>query len=1837
MADAEVIAKNVCQYWNPEEPARCKNWDGNGCTFRSKDPDGGDSIFAQYGPFCNLLGTKDVCAQYDGSGTQKLCILPDPHRHVVNRKTGKKWIDLPTTGPNGGVIGTIDFSPITEWNNGNCDGAGTAGKCTAYHSYHLAFSSIQPDDKEGSLGYDDTGMSVIDGTITPLSHVIYNLRARLGRCFWWAGDPETFTVDEDGIVNEIDFLCTNPDEITGNYQGFKWDNDLNMYRSPCNGAKPECPRYTSGICWQYCIDEKMRQGDKILAEQILEIRYYIKQEKWTEQEYKDSFRRPDLYGWLGAVSYTQNARHNLIEWTIPSRRAYLEFGSEVFEVLYSDEVLTKGMESSDHKRDYPDLVESLNELILAPVIKNKFDQVRDVNIFEVTSLTHEFIPIFGTMFYYNSLTYGLNLSDPDIEIPSGILSNLRASDSMQKIKVKLSEGDKQKANKSETFDKFYNKLDCLLNWMAFAMPDKMVPSVFGKLESLFYVEMPTFFGDNEIYIFNKGSGRWEFDKIKVKQLIATGVIGQTSFTLLGEGETSYLPAYDSDFNAYANENGEITFGFFPMTSKGSGSKLEADYAYNDSVRKRIPAVASVLPDKDTYDFSHKWYRIVIEATIVAMENMRFIGNSGYVLITIDDGKKQLSRVLRPWEVDGDIVLQFPDDTECKMEVYSEDNDKLEPNQIILKPEDVKDFKAPCPGTNIVFAKIYTYEKRGVNETSDGEEIWPPYLSEADNLIIYRGQGDIEQRGGNEFVLTGFGYESLTISVVFRGTNGRFKGQIKTKMITWIRQPYCRDVEIKYVWGARFNSYKLLPEFNAYGPTGVEPLDPGFGYYMPMCGDHDLSVRTGLGPMWYPYNDCEAIARYSVTGVLSEWAIHIMDPFVASAEGDPPTHGAHDMRMLGPADNTGVTCDTHASLWSCLLDWSFCNSIKQGQNIFSGYGRYRGGLSALARITATMVGGSLPKFGNTYRDFMRSYRAMDNVDYYYPSGSRHLRKRKWVPVPEFYTSSDITKPASEFPYKLYCTDDFYDEGAPFIHPMGLLLADNRIEGVDIGETVVDGERYHFEDVFRTHSSLVGVYYPYPKDLYLVGSNLVPLISWYTYKDDPEGGSNSIQWAWQEVWKDLERGTADISKVSCPDVIDVCCTESSLEFGGCLYSSPYYAEECDVDLYGRHLFFDLQHPDYKYDALLAEHRLVSEEGQYDFFVRTPDFKIVAGGIREYFWATLGSGPYRAFDLDGSWNPGHSEDIHPWDDDETNEWYVLYNTCTQSPWVEEVTLFATTTAPPYVAETEESAELDGRMIKTYDDVGDEVKTYYQRGVSAPFDTDLMDYIARKKEILPPLNYEIGFSKRPSSSSSLFAGITPNTLYPAENRVDMNYVSSTGLLKITMLAHRLSVCNAAIDTSIMVEDPLVFDSGIGLPTGSECTFKYGSISVTDKLIKLYHIPAVVEIRVDGVVKYSCNNMTMALPGTEITTRKCNYPWDVTSVELFDFKKEEADLRESMLSSGGSATCGDATITGNTTLIEVTLRLLPTVDESKEVTAAIEALEKELIKQGRLDKGENIEVEQYVSIQDIYLHHSNFVDSIEQITIHERKYYISTGSHGDIPPHGTDSTGSLLYVNPKDLSSVYQMDNPGGMTGAPNSGGDFKSMNKCRGRLVFEVHEDKERLDIGQGGSTAWLRKAEKEQKKIHDAIINEGEPGFTMKSVVLPGIEDKLEETGTTYSSWTCSFTNSIVLPLQAVIARGTYSPKGQKFVHSWSTAIKVSNCGARGSISHRSAEDVFEYAYTDIATGTGFGTMDPLVAYTRGTAQVLIAPFSYIGPTVYNAEAAQLRALEPLSLPDPVSSLT
>ncbi len=1701
------MAKNSCQYWVPDEPVVCRYWDTSLTMCTYTDFSGRVLITAPLAPYCNLIGTSYYnCALYTAppgisANERGRCVLPDASRQVSRHSDCALWVRPVASGVGttakylDSPVYTMDssgnthlYSPKTYWNfadingykKGDCDGKGTTVTCSGYSPYSLGFSALKPQEPTTALmngllnpeNYDlpycitSSGLEYRD----PLSLSIFNLRAQLGRCRWWEGPHTDFITDPiDGSTSSIKSLCTHKDERAHLFQKYQL-TPQNGYIAPCNGAKPECPGYSSDICWKYVRDKFMSEGDKVLAEQILELRYYLKHEAWGrlvpkqingELEpvygnlYNSSFLEPDLYSWKGTFELG-TAALNTVSAIIPAIKNYFtQF--EYFNVEHEVLNLTAGIPTRNQPSYFPTLVRDLKYTYLSPIIRTVFDkEVTDFsssiasifkpsNIFETSNINHKYLAIWGDSFYYNSYIFAINFSDPDLSGIHYIYQKLKLYENMVEMKKALSK---------EVFEDFYEDLDNKLNTLINNFPDKIFYNTLDIGENAFYINSETFFSDNDIVVFDSTKSFWEYDKISVTKKFIGALIGQTSFSVYGDGGTvEFLPDYRRGFLGNVNKNCKVGFTVFPINKENLN--LDIAYIYNDTLTSKGACF--------------KKYKITAYKNLkLNSDNVKFIGNKGKAVVIVPDIENKLHNIHSNWEIDGDITLYFTDpDGERKvivMNIVNIEDESLEVNQILVQPRNLEKFTSPCSFELQLGKNIYTYEKRSFDEFPSGE-------IELLNNDAIQSTGKLDV-SNNVAQISNFTDAGILASVVYKTSTGRLKGITRSKLLVWVRQPYCRDFEIMYTWSLEYTKWDLYPAgICAYSQTD-SVLDHAFGKaaasFSPSCGDHDKSSRSQCAPMWYPYGTCTPQERYSQLSSAHGNITNIMGIFLKKDPDGNHLYGNWNLRMLGPQENFGKE-KIHASIWKCDCDYSYYNFKKASDNIFSGYARYRGGLDPLTHEFCTRYGGLLPKFGNVYRDQLNSYRSLDRVPYLKQSGSSYSEDYRWMPAPEYFTDLNIFSSPSEVGMDIY-SDDYK---SPYYNQLGLLAINDKIEDISINEEVDYANRYRFEDIFDTNLS-ISLSYPLPRPLYSYTTSdgaASTIITWYSYKEiKPDV---SIQWAWREAWKSLHRPN---SKLFFKDLLL-----------GKINENPY-----SYNLLG---CLDIFYPDYLYDTKQRELRQVINEGDHflSFVVSKPINSLSKENVIPFILLQIDdTGLPRVFDLDGNWVKGEElpENIS----------FKGYNiakvkvSCDKYYSPDITGTSWATTSSLYIEDlinTAFEAKAEEQYLFMYDQNGVYDEKYFKRGLDVQVNPGKFNLLPKIYNKLIAEDYEWSFSSPPVlQPQALLSNLVADEYFPASISLDGAEYKTVepSILSITLDFSK----NAKFFIPKVISKLIL-------------NFKY-LLDLNNLLA--YNVPNIFIYKKEVLEKEF--SLFATVDGSLAAESSSDSYVDISIDLPFDYLSFKTPIKELKIEL-------DNSLTSFTNIDEI--------------------------------QGKNCnKIDNRIELKEIQLTEVKIASIKELITTYERKYYVSLGKYGDIPPEGNNTSGKILFPPLNEISTPYHRDTSFGILGVPNSSGNIKSMNKCRGRILKSCHKDKE---IYMGTSVVNM---EREQKKIHDAVVEEGNTYFGAKAITLSSLVPEFEQLHLTNPSWECAFNNTLLMSLAPVIPQANFNDGGFLWSYDAEAPIKT-----------------------------------------------------------------------------------
>lgn len=1709
---------NKCQYWEVNEPFPCTYWDNENlvCTYKFQDE---FNVDAESAPYCNLLGTDISCSKYKSTSPgdiQARCILPDSRRHVCNRSTGYKWVTS-TSGNNDASDISYetrdwDFDPINGYNDGQCNGAGTDTTCSGYSPYHLGFGVLKPSNNEDLHDtFKENRYSKTEefGYRLPTNFVIYNLRATLSKCHHWNGAAGKFIVDAETGQVELDdtWLCTSSND-TSKYSEFTLEGG-----PPCNGCKPECPYYT-GVCWQYCVDEKMEDGDPILAEQIHELRYYHRENRWTVDDIErifiddgtiftwdgqhksgDSFTtlKGDITLTVGDPYSINTGGQRVLEYEIPAIRSYMD-DFDRFDPKVDSVVLTQDTTVTKYLKDYPTLIREIQQLPLSPVIKNKYTEYTDAageehKYFEVASLQESCSMLVYGKTFYNTSTKAINISDKEISklIPLEVYA---FEDNFRLEMLSPTTLDTEDV---------YTKLKAALTTIALFYPDKIAVNELDEEDLTFISEVPilnknltsTNTNENIIMVWQELDDFISFSTTKFTKRLVGGVLSQSEFTLEGDGKPLPEP-FDFEWahRAQHNKNGKMVFNFIPFVTDNIASS--ASHYFNDSV------IQNPLTTDRFKGYTK--YKYVASEFILEDGDFEVLGSNGYILINLDH--PVLNSVFEPFtfnKINVKYTLDNPnygdeDEEEtitrdCEMELVHHGADRLlGQQQLIVKPKDEQDLASACD-VWITIEDFTFYDKRSYGEEPIEAEFFE-VSEEDDGINSTLDQGELSS-GGGVFTLENFG-DTNTPCVVINNCQGKPFTVYRTKAVTSVKQPCCPDVEIYYNWRANYIEYQNHPICKCCGKASQIDPSQTTKSWTPYCGDHFQNNLQKKGPMWWPYNTCLEWDTYEQLTNLNNFSLDVIGLYQMKGVGydgkEVWIHGSHDMRMQGPHKyygRIGLGCNP---LKPCSCNMRTYNYEKYGDHIFEGYAKIRGGIPTSQLEVWQMTNSLMPKFGNASRPFLRSYRSLDAVPYLDAMGTGVIWKL--MPASMMFNQADIT--TSEDPmWRWHCSGD----GPNVVNPMGFLLAQT-FDGVNVNEEIDEDNRFRHEDIFRCKST-VDIAYQHTTGSYVRRRGEDPLIPWYEFKRYPVAGSDSfVQWAWQENWKDLQRNYNE-------DIADThAFMKTYLEEKEDLSTKGPFINE--TPLKGLLLTLSAEHSDYLYDYKNKEYRQIPDEGTYVLKFKAPIKEDNTGEYIGYPSFSLGNGPSRAINWEGDWLTEENQDgIEYEGSDAIEEFNVeLYDKCIgdkhksretignkvyEYVWSDDVTLFA----EGYDNQSRQVAEDEERMCETYyQEVGDiseyiTLKTYFQRGLDVSINKGNLSELPL--ELFPVDQYALTAGQQSISLECLSYKDSEDN--PITDKIGFQFDN---------LFKTIGVVEISYDFGAKIISP----AKKGIPA----TYKY------------HHKPQI--------------NIYSSDDG--ITTKDLLTSTD--SMEIFSGTKDEYETKKETIVWTND---WDYIASGAKGLI-IEFRCYPTDDELNELSTTIRE---------RFDSTINT-----VKVVSGSLKEEVLADAVEYVNINERKYYVSHGKSGDLPPQGTDDDEDLRVLGKRrgnDRSTVWQTDTSANyavgssskpeVNDVPNSSGKLRFMNKVRGRIVYEGYADGTPASESED-----VIEMEDKQKELFDLAISEMSTTSTMKGVIAPPLKQLLTNAGIVFAGpRNLVLKNDVVQPLVSISNAPQMSGEGHKYI--------------------------------------------------------------------------------------------
>jgi hypothetical protein len=1353
----------ACQYWVEGLPPVCDSWNEGRCTYEDLPrPIGYNS------GFCDGIGRRSWCDKYTYNGLKKgefdppedepACIANCPERCGI----GKQIDNLDYF-----AFRAYNIEEIRGYNKadddpkwvGRCDGLGMGRGlngygvetieemylilpiCNLYRPKIMGFGVLTPRPMPDDITNIHDG-SLSDPLIPmearlPYLFQMYNVRARAQLCAYWGADTSSdFFIDSYGsspseiTINCDSGYCTNTDSKTEPFREptEEWTEDLPYMLQDvwapyggivCNGAKPECPCYTGK--WIYCTDGNTKDGMRITADQIHELRFWAS--NWSSQEEYDEFYRQkpgpsqgdfgdettaDIYTfthWEKAhdddstvnESRMIGQKHHLCMPVPPNER---EFDPDIYitktRTVYPTFLELKGTHAPGDVA-FPTLVRELDEefsnfipdifLMYPYSVRDPFTSI--IPCEEINSATDgicyldtnlEDTPHIQSIGYCirEKAIYFVNGTDisnnhPAIKymntyvraqlIPSNMLDDFNASvaDFLEQIEM----GGIKSVQEGES------------------LYQSGVTDEYG-----FFNVGPTMLYHNTVntmYVIcdYSGSQEYVYRKVHVKTRYWGGLIKQNRF--YQEGQSAAAPRA---FNPAAEAEGKVQFTpkegnfgeIFPTFSFFRSSLLGNKYYYGYCINQyevededvtfwaQVGPTGYIWAELSDVNISYLFDFSIVSAT------MSYKGNNPEKLPCSDEDLSNIVlEPILPVEADGPTSVS---------------RRSVPPNAVLLKSSVPMGFFNSDWSLKITYRYLKLENKKATGENE--RVIWPDGIDEDFSTARFSAAPYVVTKESDGFKVEGIDQGAVTIMAYFTDEEGRVQCAAATRLVLMGHQLSCRAVDIFYSYkSGTSNGFALYPQFAWW--TGVSPTIKPHGITFtntitPKCGDHECHTGTCDGPMWYPFNSCINQDFYNEQNGASSCTFPIeagLDQVLSKGFGMWRYCTIHEYKA-------GVKYSP-TNLLACGTQWRYYYAKYEHDDEFVGWGNIK---AAVNTAEYNYRGWSMPPFGNGGREFVERYLLKDYSSYYDMSGASFVASNEYMPyvldVPDFITD-------------LNCFANSSVAGGLW-EPFSCFPQLSTGLAGWVGESKPSG-RYRFEDVIQpiTHGSCM---YPHPVKVI----NGVPIVKRFGFKK--VNGQDNVSWAWPEYWEFIKRYATD-----------------NLNFAS--YIRPSY-------------YFDLDK---------VEHRFITSEGAH-FVTFTPPTKEV---IADEATGEEGSpATYPSISLDGAYpryfqliyDEYNAENVIWKDENSTGEvegsgeapsiYYLTNNyedeeddgddeaQITNVRWIHDYdTLFDT--------DASKTPSDDRKAMIGYSDTNDEVYGYYNRGIIVHISRSSLQYLPISEVLLP------------------------------------------------------------------------------------------------------------------------------------------------------------------------------------------------------------------------------------------------------------------------------------------------------------------------------------------------------------------------------------------------------------------------------------------------------------------------------------------------------------------------
>ena len=1286
--------ERACQYFLSDLAPWCKYWDNSGykCTFGV-----GEFTPSMYNDGnCDFLGRASKCSQYEATKEADegyYCIAPNMYLCGLGTKDDDGFLH---PIPRGEIKGYNEVDGL-----GKCDGEGKgtgacgyggdpdkcAVICNYYRPWRMSFGSLDPQSLESVLRGDPAPKVL--GRRLPFTFGVYNLRAKLQRCSYWESSPGQFQTDENGRIT-IDVIpfdtCTCPELIAWDYLEMSgnspewvldgvWANGANCI--VCNGAKPECPFYTGK--WLYVVDDKMQCGNKVSAQQMMELRYWLK--FWVNQgEYESYFSgiRPNK------SDPTTSSIFTFLKWERlgPTASDAIGLGSEVKLLIDPD----AGEEDGEDLDGY--------NFGLINTIKKSEDingdsmffigaTVPNATIYLVnTTMAGKYLSHFDDKELKMMLTILIHLvypSEQDFKTQEFTDNNLeitpvRYQKLGQEIGTKSTQGGGGQVSFpslirdiSEIYNVDQNKLidfyaaisayvrDLLENFPEYI---KSASTDAGGFFSVGPIPLKYQTNNKLVLIVEVGDGTWSFQRVDIWSQFYGGLVIQDKFeNKFGGGEDGHEDSLPERFSGEAVAEAKLK-----AITGSNGSGLHTK-------------VGDVTPMSSIYTETtlgpKKFYSYFIKSTAcedVGISEWCRIGFSTRVAAKIDDIKlnylyfwevtsaemqgkeeedeeEEKDKVKSSETIEMEVIYPSTSSSSGNLVIQPNDDQRyIDPTMFILRPKD-DSIKVGFRNSEWELKVTYKYTELvdenpaviAADPDNDTEGvIWPVF---DDKFVFYKAVDFNIEQFENRIIVSNINAKTVGVLASFTDEKGRLMSAVSTKLCTMVTKVFCRGVDIKYRYGSPAIGYKLIPEGGLATYIGGEQVisDRDFVHgFSPPCKDHEYTSDCGF--MWYPFQACnDTVVFYTVFAGAGFCTAPYGEVFGEEMYRD-------DYRFCGPEQYKAFVGEG-GGMADCQVKWSYRYSKAggfPGGSYFSGKANIRGIVNLIGYI---FEGWTQPPFGNKGREMISRFMSQEYHGHLSYASIKPFTKYEWMPMimdnEMFFTSFNAFDETS------------YIDCFSSYNQLNFYLSDQIEEAYVMGGDENTKERFKFDELFDTRT-FIFCSYPYPL-------NVDGKAVFYQFKNEEHA------WAWREIWKDIERGSELLS------------------------------------------FVLLDRPPYRLCRDKIYHQYICDEGIYVIKYVAPILK--NGVMITYPSITLGGGPSRYF------NPLYSEDGYDlrrveWKDvdggkvggeSESNIYYVANG----GNWNHDEDLLFDSEA----VNNEGAAKEAGREFK---DPLDEDKTYaYNRGI--------------------------------------------------------------------------------------------------------------------------------------------------------------------------------------------------------------------------------------------------------------------------------------------------------------------------------------------------------------------------------------------------------------------------------------------------------------------------------------------------------------------------------------------